>query len=100
MAVDGTYDIEVDSPMGKMGARVTLETDGSKLKGTVESQMGTQPFENGTVDGDKIAWSMEVSSPMGTMELAYSGTVSGDEISGEVRAGSFGSSPFKGTRAS
>jgi hypothetical protein len=35
---------------------------------------------------------------MGQMKLDFKGTVSGDEISGEVQLGSFGSANFKGPR--
>ena len=100
MAVDGTYNIEIDTPMGKQTAKLTLKADGGALSGSVDSSMGgLQEFSGGTVDGDKVAWSMEISGPMGKMNLEYQGTVTGDEISGEVKAGSFGTSAFKGTRA-
>jgi hypothetical protein len=33
------------------------------------------------------------------MTLEHSGTVDGDKISGNVKAGAFGSFPFSGTRA-
>ena len=98
MAVDGTYNIEIDTPMGKQQAKLTLKTDGGALSGSTESTFGTQEFSGGTVKGDDVSWSMEVSSPMGKMDLTYTGKVSGDEISGEVKAGNFGTSPFKGKR--
>jgi hypothetical protein len=41
---------------------------------------------------------MEIESPMGKMNLEYKGKVTGDDITGEVKAGDFGSSPFKGRR--
>ena len=98
MAVDGTYKIEIDTPMGKQEATLTLKTDGDKLSGTSESVFGKMDFSGGTVTGDNIAWSMEISSPMGSMKLEYTGKVSGDDISGDVKAGDFGTSPFKGRR--
>jgi hypothetical protein len=42
---------------------------------------------------------MQVSGAMGEMKLDYKGTVTGDEISGQVQLGSFGSATFKGTRS-
>jgi hypothetical protein len=41
---------------------------------------------------------MKMSGPMGDMQLDYTGQVSGDNISGSVKAGDFGSSPFTGKR--
>ena len=58
MAVDGTYNIEVNSPMGAMSAKLILESDRDTLSGTVEGQMGLQSFTGGTADGDKVSWGM------------------------------------------
>jgi len=97
MAVDGTYDIEIDTPMGKQQSKLILKTAGEKLTGSMESPMGTMDF-TGMANGDDVNWNMEINSPMGNMKLEYKGKVSGDEISGEVKAGDFGSSPFRGKR--
>lgn len=99
MAVDGTYNVEIDTPMGKQESKLTLKTDGDKLSGSVESPMGTLEFSGGKVSGDDVSWNMEIESPMGKMDLTYNLKVSGDNISGEVKAGDFGSSPLKGKRA-
>ncbi|MBN1693113.1 MAG: hypothetical protein JW845_06110 [Dehalococcoidales bacterium] len=98
MAVHGTYKIEIDTPMGKQEATLTLKADGDKLSGSMESSFGKMDFSGGTVTGDDVAWETEVSSPMGSMKLGYTGKVSGDDISGNVKAGDFGTSPFTGKR--
>jgi hypothetical protein len=98
MAVDGTYKIEIDTPMGKQESKLTLKTAGGGLSGTMESPFGTTDFTGGTVKGNEVAWAMDISSPMGSLKLEYKGKVTGDDISGEVKAGDFGSSPFKGKR--
>ncbi|OGN98359.1 MAG: hypothetical protein A2Y89_00600 [Chloroflexi bacterium RBG_13_51_18] len=97
MAVDGTYNIEIDTPMGKQESKLTLKSDGAKLSGTMESSFGKNDF-TGTVKGDEVSWSMEINSPMGNMKLDYKGKVAGNDISGEVKAGDFGTSPFKGKK--
>lgn len=97
MAVDGTYNIEIDTPMGKQESKLTLQSSGDKLSGSMESMFGKNDF-TGTVNGGDVAWSMEISSPMGNMKLDYKGKVSGSDISGEVKAGDFGSSPFRGKK--
>jgi hypothetical protein len=98
MAIDGTYKIEIDTPMGKQESTLTLKTAGGKLSGNMESMFGKMDFSGGTVKGDAVAWNMKISGPMGDMTLEYSGKVSGNEISGQVKAGDFGSSPFKGKK--
>jgi hypothetical protein len=97
MAIDGTYKIEIDTPMGKQEATLTLKASGDKLSGTAESMMGKNDF-TGTVNGNDVAWNMDINSPMGQMKLEYSGKITGNDIAGEVKAGNFGSSPFKGKR--
>ena len=98
MAVDGTYNIDTESPMGKQSGKLTLKTDGSSLSGSISGAQGEQAFEGGTVSGDNVEWSVQINGPMGQMKLDFKGAVSGDEISGQVQLGSFGSATFKGTR--
>lgn len=98
MAVDGTYDIEMTTQMGKRTSKLTLKSSGNALSGTVASDLGTVDFDGGTVDGDSVAFSMNVSGPMGQMKLDYSGKVEGDNISGTVQLGQYGSAPFSGKR--
>jgi hypothetical protein len=97
MAIDGTYKIEIDTPMGKQEATLTFKTAGNVVNGTAESMMGKNDFI-GKVDGDTVTFSMDVNSPMGQMKLDYTGKVTGSDIAGEVKAGNFGSSPFKGKK--
>ena len=56
MAVDGTYKIEIDTPMGKQEAKLTLKTAGEKLSGTMESSLGKTDFSGGTVKGNAVSW--------------------------------------------
>jgi hypothetical protein len=78
--------------------KLTLKTGGNALNGKIDSPMGAQEFSGGSVSGDGIFWQMEINSPMGKINLEYKGKVTGDDIAGEVKAGDFGSSPFKGKR--
>jgi len=99
MAVDGTYNIGVDTPMGNRAGKLTRKTDGGSLSGKYTAEEGESTFQDGTVSGEEVEFSVQVSSPMGKFNLGFKGTVSGDAISGQVQAGEFGSFPFKGTRA-
>ncbi len=97
MAIDGTYKIELDTPMGKMETKMTCITKGNILTGKAESQMGTADL-TGKVNGDQFTCEANVSSPMGSMHLTYTGKVTGSDIAGEIKAGDFGTVPFKGKR--
>lgn len=97
MAVDGKWEITINSPLGAQKATLDLATDGGTLTGTQTAAQGSGPLENGKVDGDNLSWSAKISSPM-PLTLDFSGAVEGDKLSGSVKAGAFGSFPFTGNR--
>ena len=89
MAVDGKWEIVINSPLGAQKASLDIATDGTALTGTQQAAQGSGPLENGKVDGNAVSWSAKITSP---------GTVDGDKLSGSVKAGAFGSFPFNGNR--
>ena len=95
MAVDGKYEIVVNSPMGPQPSTLEINADGS---GTQSAQGRSQPIANGKIDGNNVSWSNSITTPS-PMTLEFAGVVDGDSISGNVKAGSFGSFPFSGKRA-
>jgi hypothetical protein len=84
--------------MGTQAAKLALKTSGAELSGTIDTSMGNSDF-TGVVNGDDVSWSMDIDSPMGRMTVEVKGKVSGNDISGEVKVGNFGNSPFKGKKA-
>ena len=99
MAVDGTWKLVVNTPMGAQESTLVISTSGSALTGTQSAGSGEgRPIDEGTVDGNDITWKASITKPM-PMTLEFSGTVDGDNISGSVKLGMFGSAPFSGTRA-
>lgn len=76
---------------------MTLMSEGAVLSGKMEGAQGTQEFEGGTIDGDNLAWTMDMTSPM-PMTLEVSATVEGDNLNGTVKLGNFGDATFAGTR--
>jgi hypothetical protein len=98
MAIDGKWEITINSPMGAQKANLDLKSDGAGLSGTQTAQGNTQPLANGKVDGNKLSWSANITSPM-PMTLEFNGAVEGDKLSGSVKAGAFGSFPFSGSRS-
>jgi hypothetical protein len=97
MAVDGKWEIVINSPLGAQKAVLDFATDGTSLTGTQTAQQGSGPLENGKVDGGAISWSAKITNPM-PLTLDFAGTVEGDKLSGSVKAGAFGSFPFSGNR--
>ena len=97
MTVDGTWKLTLQTPMGARPSTLTLSTSDGGLQGTMEGDQGTQPIENGAVNGNAVSWS--ITAPALAMTIAFSGTVEGDTISGSAELGAFGSAPFSGARA-
>ncbi|CAA9485046.1 MAG: hypothetical protein AVDCRST_MAG39-277 [uncultured Sphingomonadaceae bacterium] len=97
--VDGTWDAVVKSPMGEQRSTFTVQSTGDSFTGGMQGQMGALSAENGKVEGDRLTWTMQMTSPF-PMTLECHATVQGDSMTGEVKAGAFGSSPLTATRKS
>lgn len=96
MAVDGTYDCTVKSPLGDQKTTLTIRSDGSSFTGTNAGAMGSMDVK-GQVDGNKLTWQQQMTVPM-PMTLDCEATVDGDTLTGSVTAGAFGQFPMSGTR--
>lgn len=98
MAVDGTYNVEMQTPRGTTTGQLILKAAGNQCSGTYKTARGDQNF-TGTCDGDTFTWSTNVSGPMGSMKLDYKVKIVGDDLSGTVQLGQFGTAPIKGKKA-
>ena len=98
MSFEGTWNIEIASPMGAQKAKAEFNVEGDALTGTLSSPQGSMAVENGKVNGAQATFIGNATSPM-PMKLEYDVTVDGDALSGKVKAGPFGVFPIKGARA-
>ena len=71
--------------------------DGNTFTGTNQGSMGSMDVEDGKIDGNKLTWKMNMTVPM-PMTLDCEATVEGDQLTGQVNAGAFGSMPMTGER--
>ena len=79
--VDGKWTGMLDTPMGPVNVAFTFKADGAMLAGSTMSPDGAElPIKNGKVDGDKIAFTVEVDFGGMALTLDYTGVVSADEI--------------------
>ena len=97
--ISGQYDVTTKTPMGDQKGTLTLAQDGDSLTGTLSGDQGSIDLADGAVNGDELSWSASITSPM-PMKLEFSAKVEGDEISGSVKLGAFGTASFSGTRIS
>lgn len=98
MSVDGNWKITMSTPMGDRDATLALTSNGGTLTGSQSAEGNSVEIFDGTVNGNDLAWKVDITSPM-PLTLAFTGTVDGDAITGEMGIGMMGSFPFKGTRA-
>ena len=99
MSVAGTYNCTVKTPMGDQKATFTVNPDGASFSGNLKSDMmGSMDIEGGTVSGNTLTWQMKMTVPM-PMDLDCEATIEGDNLTGSVKAGMFGSMALSGTRA-
>lgn len=97
MAVDGTWNITLNTPMGPQTRTLTLTSEGGALSGSMGGPQGNNPIEAVSQDGNALSWS--VMAPQLGMKIDFAATVEGDSMSGQAQLGAFGAAPFTGSKA-
>lgn len=95
--VDGSWDTVTKSPMGDQAATLTVNSSGDSFTGNYSGMLGSTEVKNGKVNGDTLSWQIDMTVPM-PMTLDCEATIDGDNLTGTVKAGAFGSFPLTGTR--
>src|SRR4029078_634367 len=93
MAVDGNWNLTMQTPMGERNATLSLKSAGGTLTGTQGADGNSTEIFDGTVSGNDVAWKVSITNPM-PLTLEFKGTVAGDAISGEMGIGFMGNFPF------
>lgn len=81
-AVDVTGRWEVEGGEGAFSGTMTLEQEGARFDGTMETGFGTGEIRNGVVSGRDVEFTLELDAGGQTVRVDFSGSVSGDEMSG------------------
>lgn len=95
--VSGNWEITSESPRGTMTRNVTFTQEGSKLTGSIETRDGSVPIQKGSVDGNKISFTVVMSRGGNNFEMTYTGTVDGDTAKGTFQTPR-GEVPWTGKR--
>lgn len=98
MAVDGTWELTMQTPMGERTSSVTLKAEGGTLTGTQTAEGNSTDISDGTVSGDNVGWSVSITNPM-PLTLTFSGKVDGNQMTGDMDISGFGSWSYSGSRA-
>ena len=87
-SVSGDWDFTINSPQGSNTTRVTLKQDATKLNGLFKSPAGELPF-TGTMDGDDMKFTFTINFQGMPLDIAMTGKVAGDSITGKANFGGF-----------
>ncbi len=98
MAVDGTWKIAMETPMGTRNATLTLSSSGGALTGSMSGEAGSTNIYDGKVSGDQVSFKVDITQPM-SLTLDFTAAIAGNSLSGTVKLGMFGDAPLSGTRA-
>ena len=96
MAIDGTWNLKLQTPMGERPVTVRLDATDGALGGAMAGETAILP--GGTTDGTTATWSVMFSGAAGEMKLDFEGMVDGETLSGTVQFGGFGTGTFEGER--
>jgi len=102
----GTWEVTTQGgPLGPQTSTLVLAQDGETLTGTMmfnlpEQAGGPQELEvaNGTVDGSSFSFTVTLSLQGNSIDLNYSGTVDGDEMTGTRGGPRGGGQSFTGQK--
>jgi D-glucosaminate-6-phosphate ammonia-lyase len=95
--VTGTWELNVESPMGSRASDAVFTQNGETLTGKMVSPRGEVPL-TGTLKGNAIAFGLNVNVQGQDLQIDYTGTVTGDTMSGTVVFGSFGDGKWTGKK--
>lgn len=94
----GKWSATVETDAGSGNPVFTFKQNGEALTGTYSGQLGDAAL-TGTVKGDEVEFSFQVSPGGDAVKLRYKGKVTGPkEIKGAVDLGGMGSGTFTATK--
>ena len=98
MSITGSWTLTLNSPLGDQQAQLDLQDAGGALQGTLTGKGDPQPLQRVTAEGDTVSFAADADTPVGRLNLAFTGTVVGDTVSGKYQT-PFGAFDFSGTRS-
>lgn len=98
VSVAGEWELVAATKKGDVNWKVLFAQSGETLEVTMTGPQGNSIKGQGTLKGDAVEWTLQVSTPRGEMEIAYKGVVAGDAMKGEVKRGTLGTAEWSAKR--
>lgn len=90
VAFGGEWEMEIDAQGQRMDGVLSIEQEGATFTGTMTMQGMILQLVDGVIDGSAISVTAVMDQGGQTMEIEITGTVEGDQASGEADAGPLG----------
>ncbi|MEV7425850.1 hypothetical protein [Streptomyces sp. NPDC091212] len=97
MPVEGTWDLSISTPIGRIKAAVELLRTEGALTGLAHGAGEEVPLNGLVLEGDRLTWKQAITKPV-RLNLAFDVTVDGDTLAGTSKAGRLPASKVTGRR--
>jgi hypothetical protein len=97
MSAEGTWDLSISTPIGKIKAVAEFRREDGLLTGTAHGAGEEVPLDNVVLDGDQLTWNQAITKPM-RLNLAFTVKIDGDTLAGTSKAGRLPSAKVTGAR--
>ncbi len=100
VSATGTWNASIDLGSGELGATLTLQQTGDRLRGAFQGALGSGELSNASVSpGGEIRFTCPVTLEGQTTEATFSGRINGNEMTGTVNVVGRAPGSFTATRA-
>lgn len=93
-----TWNLTIQTPIGPQVSVATFIRQDAVLTGRIDGKMGGEDISEGKIDGQTLTWINDVKKPA-KIKLAFDVQIAGDQLSGKVKMGMFGTFNVAGQRA-
>lgn len=93
----GKWDITISTPIGELPVLLNLEYKDGQIIGTAKQGDEIVTLDNTVLEGNQLKWFMKVSKPM-RLNLKFTVSVDGNNMTGEAKAGMLPASKLAGHR--
>jgi hypothetical protein len=97
MSVEGTWNLAIFTPIGKIRAVVELREQDGVLTGLAHGAGEEVTLADVTLADDRLTWKQAITKPM-RLNMTFDVTVNGDTLQGTSKAGRLPSSKVTGKR--
>ncbi|GLX49257.1 hypothetical protein Shyhy01_22070 [Streptomyces hygroscopicus subsp. hygroscopicus] len=99
MSVEGTWNLSISTPIGKIKAVVELREQDGILTGVARGAGEEVALADITLTDDRLTWKQAITKPM-RLNMTFDVTVNDDTLQGTSKAGRLPSSKVTGERQS